>query len=128
MSPVLIILLNTNCKPSIVTLTLNVNPTLFVIPCNFLGDYGFPFLQCMSLTKWFFIQISTFHMSISSQVADERMWGCGQWMNSSIIYDNICKLIHKNCHPNSYHSDIKYHMTLNFIFSVVTYEPVQFEK
>ena len=37
----------------------------------------------------------------------------GQWMNSSIIHDNIRSFIHKNCHPESYHSDIKYHMTLN---------------
>ena len=34
-SPILIVLLNTNC--GIVSLTLNVNPTLFVIPYNFGG-------------------------------------------------------------------------------------------
>ena len=28
--------------------------------------------------------------------------------------------IHKKCHLKSHHSDIKYHMTLNIIFSVVT--------
>jgi hypothetical protein len=28
-------------------------------------------------------------------------------------------LIHKKCHPKSYHSDTNYHMTLDFIFSVV---------
>ena len=27
-------------------------------------------------------------------------------------------LIHKKCHPKSYHSDIKYHVTLNAIFLV----------
>ena len=43
----------------------------------------------------------------------------GQWMNLCIIYDNISSLIHKKCRPKSYHSDIKYHMTLNIIFSVV---------
>ena len=42
-----------------------------------------------------------------------------QWMNSSIIHDNFCELIHKKCDPKSYHSDIKYHMPLNIIFSVV---------
>ena len=41
----------------------------------------------------------------------------GQRMNSSIIHDNICSLVHK-CNLESYHSDIKYHMTLNIIFSV----------
>jgi hypothetical protein len=45
---------------------------------------------------------------------------------SSIIRDNICKIIHKKCHPNSYYNDIKYHTTLNFIFSVVADELVQF--
>ena len=42
-----------------------------------------------------------------------------QWMNSSIIHDNVCKLIHKKCHPKSYHSDIIYHMILNIIFGVL---------
>jgi hypothetical protein len=31
---------------------------------------------------------------------------------------NICLLIHKKCHPKSYHSDMKYHMVLNIVFSV----------
>jgi hypothetical protein len=42
-----------------------------------------------------------------------------QWMKSSVIHDTICSLIHKKCHPKSYHSDTKYHMTQNIIFSVV---------
>ena len=28
------------------------------------------------------------------------------------------ELIHEECHPNSYHSDMKYHMTLNIRFDV----------
>jgi hypothetical protein len=36
----------------------------------------------------------------------------------TIIYDNICSLIHENCHLKSYHSGIKHHMTLNITFSV----------
>ena len=39
-------------------------------------------------------------------------------MNSSIIHDNFCKLIHEKYHPQSYHRDIKYLMTLNIICSV----------
>ena len=35
--------------------------------------------------------------------------------------DNICKPIHKKCHQKEYQHDIKYHMTLNTIFSVVPY-------
>ena len=45
-----------------------------------------------------------------------------QWMNSSIIHDSICLLSHK-CHPKSYHSDIKHHMTLNIIFTVAPAQP-----
>ena len=40
-------------------------------------------------------------------------------VDSSIIHDNISSLIHKKCHPKSYQSDIKYHVTLNIIFSVL---------
>ena len=36
-------------------------------------------------------------------------------MNSSIIHDNICSLIHEKCHPKRYLSDIKYHTTLSVI-------------
>jgi hypothetical protein len=81
-------------------------------------------LQLLSLTKWFIIQIWVIHDNISSQVTNKRRQGFEQWMNSSITNDNICWLIHKKCHPKSYHSDIKYHMTLNIMFSVVgTCEP-----
>ena len=38
-------------------------------------------------------------------------------MNSSIIRDTICWLIRKECHPTSYHCDVKRHVTLNIIFS-----------
>ena len=48
--------------------------------------------------------------------------GFGQQMNSSIIHDSIRSLIHKKYHhPKSYHSDVKYHMTLNIIFRVSFY-------
>ena len=37
------------------------------------------------------------------------------------MHDNICSLIQKKCHPKSYHSDIKHHVTLNIIiFSVAS--------
>ena len=48
----------------------------------------------------------------------------GQRVNSSIIHDKYLFTIHKRCHPESYHSDINDHMTLNIILSVVdTYKP-----
>ena len=37
------------------------------------------------------------------------------------------QLIHKKCHPESYHSDIEYHMTLNIIFSVVSMHIVEYD-
>ena len=83
---------------------VHVNPTFIVNPCNFLGglvDYGFSVLQLLSLIKWFFIQISIIHENISSQVVDRRRQGFGQWINSSIIHDNICRLIRKMCHVES---------------------------
>ena len=86
---------------------------------NFFGDYRYIVLQLLSLTKCFLIQFSIIHDNISSQVADKRRSKFGQWMNSSIIHDNICSLILKKCPPKSYHSDTKYHMTQNIIFSVV---------
>jgi hypothetical protein len=93
--------------------TLKVNPRKF--PCNFFGDYKFIVLQLLSLTKWFFIQLSIIHDNIPSQVAKKRRQGFGQWINSSIIHDNICSLIRKNCHLKRYPSDKKYHMKLNTI-------------
>ena len=96
-----------------------VSPTqhylLFIV--KFLGII-FTVLQLLSLTKGSFILFSIIHDNISSQVSDKRRWGYSQWINSLIIHDSILKLIHKNCHPKSYHSDIKCHMTLNIMFNV----------
>ena len=58
--------------------------------------------------------------------ADKRRSGFGQWMNSSIIHDNIRSHVHKKYHPKSCHADIEYHMTLSIIFSVVNPKPTMF--
>ena len=50
-----------------------------------------------------------------------------QWINSSLIHDNIFSLIREKCHLKSYHSDIKYHMTLNIIFSVLVCQKTSFK-
>ena len=71
-------------NPSIVSPTLNVNPTLFVIPCKFFGDYRFKVLQLLSLTKWVFIYISIIHDNISSQAADKRR--IGFWPMDELIH------------------------------------------
>ena len=62
--------------------------------------------------------LSTIHDNISSQVAEMRRQGYGQWINSSIIHDNS-SLLHEKCHPESFHGDIKYHMIPNIISSRV---------
>ena len=49
-----------------------------------------------------------------------RRQGFGQWTNSSTFHNNIFSFNHEKFHLESYHSDIKYHMTLNIIFSVPT--------
>ena len=51
-------------------------------------------------------------------VADKKGRVLANGMNSSIIHDNICNLIHKKYHPKSYHSDIKYHMTFSVVLVV----------
>ena len=100
--------------------TLNVNPTLFVVPSKKkLDDYRFAMLQLLSLMKLCFIQILIIHDNISSQVVKKRSLVFGQWMNSSSIHDKFCPPIHKKCHPKSYCCDIKCHMTLNVLLSVV---------
>ena len=99
--------------------TLNFNPTFFVISLLiFLDDYRFTMLQLQPLIKWYLIQISIIRDNLSSQVVDKRRHGFDQRMNSSIIHDIICSLLHKRCHPNSYHSDVTYHMILDIRFSV----------
>ena len=70
-----------NC--SIVWPTLNVNPTSFVVPCNFWGYYRFIALHLLPLTKWFFIHISITHDNISSQVADKEKLGF--WPTDELI-------------------------------------------
>ena len=53
----------------------------------------------LSLTQWLSIQKSIIHATFSPHVADNKREGLGQYMNSSIIHDIICSLIHKKCQP-----------------------------
>jgi hypothetical protein len=109
--PILIVLLNINCKHNTLSPTLNVNPTLFVIPCKCLGCYRFTPL----LTKCFTSKFNHPWQYFSWDCWQERV---GFWP-SSIIHASICSLIHEKCHPKRYHINTKYHMTLNIIFGVV---------
>ena len=58
--------------------TLNVNPTLFVIPCEICWGL------ILSLTKRFFIQISTIH-ELDTQVANKRE-EVGFWPMDELIH------------------------------------------
>ena len=73
----------------------------------FLGGLQIYSVAIIVTYQVFFIQISTIHGNISSRIADKGRDGLGQWMNWSIIHDNIRSLVHK-CHLKSYHSDLKY--------------------
>jgi hypothetical protein len=107
------VLLDTNCKPQycITTTKMLTQQWLsFLVSLWGIKDYSVAITITCQVD---FIQISIIHDNISQQVADKRRKGSGQWMNSSIIHDNICSLIHRNCHPYCFHIDIKYHMALH---------------
>ena len=79
-------------------------------------------LQCCNychLPSHFPSKLQSFTIVFHHKLVTRERQGIGQWMNSSIIHDNICSLIHKLCHPKSYHGDTKCHMTLDIIFNVV---------
>ena len=61
-----------NVNRGIVSPTMNVDPTLLSFVVNLSRDHRFTVLQILSLTKWFFIQISVIHDNVSSQVAANR--------------------------------------------------------
>ena len=44
-----------------------------------------------------------------------------KWISSKFQSSmTFCKVIYKKCHLKYYHNDIKYYMTLNTIYSVVS--------
>ena len=99
--------------------TLIVNPTILVILYFGGGDYRV--IVALNVTyQVIFIQISIILYNISLQFANKRRYNSGQWTNSFIIDDMICRVTHKRCHPKSYQSDLKHHMTQNIILSVAT--------
>ena len=70
-----------------------------------------------------FLQISIVYDTMSLQnvrmhnIPNFVLMSAMDFIQISIIYDNICKVVHKKCHLKSCHSDIKYHMTLNTLFN-----------
>ena len=99
---------NTKCYPN------NICHSLYI----FWGIVDLQYCNCYHLLSDFFILLLIIVDNISSQVAYKRRQGFGQWMNSSIILDNIYSFIHETCHRKNYPSNIKYLMTLNIISSV----------
>jgi hypothetical protein len=105
---------------SIVSPTLNANPTLFVIPCNFLRDYRFSVLHILSLTNRFSSKFqSSMTIVYHKLLTREGRILANRWAHPSsmtiFVHLSIRSVSWKN-----YHSDIKYHITLNIIFGVVT--------
>ena len=68
--------------------------------------------------------MTTFHyIIIRVQNISNFMTIIGMVFNQMLIlHDNTCKRIHKKCHQNTYHNDIKlYHTTLNTILTVAMF-------
>ena len=100
----------------VVSPTLNVTPILFVIPCKFLEYDRYRVVQLLSLTKSFFIQTSIIDEIFHYKLLHGKVGFCP--INELISFTKVLvSLIHKSCHLKSHLSDIKYHMTLNIIFS-----------
>ena len=114
----------------VVSSTVNVNPSLFYV-CHFFNVFlfwvkgGWRGLYISNVAIYVNLPsgfLSKFHPSMTilhykSMTREGRILAL-EW-NPSIIHDNMCSLIHKKFHPQSYHSDIKFHTTLNTIFSGV---------
>ena len=96
-SQVLIVLLNTNCKPWYSFTNTKCKPNIIrhsaFLVSFFWGNID---LKCCN------------YYHLLSDFSSKFQLSNGQWPNSSFIYDNILKHIHKECHLNNYHSGIKY--------------------
>ena len=85
-----------------------------------LGDYRFTMLQLLSFIKWQF----TPYFNHQRQYIITSCWQekVGFWPMNELIHHPWQYLFtySEEVSYESYHSDIKYHMTLTIIFSVVT--------
>jgi len=106
-----------------VSLIVNANQTSYIVPCN-----NFPVLEVHNVATIVIYQVIFNPISIIHD--DISLWDCldkgicqnfvstigTDFIRFSIPHYNTRKLIQKKCH---YHSDMKYRMTLNIIFSIV---------
>ncbi len=118
MSPIITVLLNTNRKPRYCVTNTQHHLSFLVI------IWGVRWVYNVAITVSYQVIfhphfVSIIHDNISSQDVNKRRHGFNKWMNSFIIHDISCPLIHQKCHPRSYHSDTTYFMRLNAIFGVV---------
>ena len=105
--------------------TLNASPTLFVIPCKVLGGLWIYNVAIIG-TVWVIFH-STFNHPWQYIITSCWQEKVGFWpMDECTHPSSMTMFVHlyiKKCHMKSYHSDIKYHMTLNIISSVVFPRP-----
>jgi hypothetical protein len=119
-SPILIVFLNTNCKPRYSVTNTKCWPNII---CRSLWiSWGIIDLHCCNTVTYRVV----FHPNVNhpwhyfiTSCSQKKVRVLGQWVNSFIIHNNIGSLMHQKCHPKSYHNGSKYHMTLNIIFIVV---------
>ena len=97
--PILIILLNTNCRSRYSVTNTKCYPNII---CHSLYFFFQGIAQCCNyyhLPSNYSFNFGSSMTTFPSQVVDNINQGFGQWMTSSIIHDNIHKLSHKKCHP-----------------------------
>ena len=83
-------------------------------------DYRFIVLQYCHLPSDFSSKIQSSITIFHHKLLTTKGRGYDQWMKLSIIHDSICILLLKKCRLKNYHNDIKYHTTLNIMFSIVS--------
>jgi hypothetical protein len=112
------------CVSGTNTITLDVNWTLFGVPCNCFWTLQI-YNVAITVAYWL-----TFHPSSNHprQHFIIEMLGCKIYQCLWIFHyknvswdDSNCVLIRKECHKNTHHDDMECHMTLNTIFSVVIF-------
>ena len=123
MSPILVVLLNTNCKSWCSVINTNFHPTSFITPCK---SWGIEVLHCCNYCHLpsdfsfkFESSMTIFHHKLLTRKG--RVLADGWTHPSSMII--FVHLFIRKCHLKSYQIDINYHMTLNSIlYSVVPVE------
>ena len=107
----------------ILSLTLNVNPTLYVITYNFswgLKIYGVAIIVTHQVI---FHQNQTYPWQrfVTSCWQEKVGFWANGWTHPPSMTIFVNSFVRSIYHPKSSYSDIKYHMTLNVMYSVVVF-------